>query len=271
MNIIGIAGRRDDGSSAGAGKDEVAKFLEKNHDFVIVSFADEIKRTAMRWYDFTPEQLWGSKKEEPDLRYPREHGPWSNVPNAEDGAVVCPCCGVRATAEVWRQPDGMARYAPLPEANLPQCYIVPRFILRFIGTETGRMFWFDTWVRLTLKIANELLIDSIGGHRQVSYHPQIGLFDRGEGNDSHGDRIDGVVIPDVRWPGGNEGQAIKKTGGKLWLVERPGTAQTGTAVAKHASETQPIPDGVFDWVLQNDCSLPALEMKVRYALFESKR
>lgn len=266
MNIIGIAGRREDGSSAGSGKDEVAKILAKNHGFVIVSFADEIKRTAMRWYDFTPEQLWGSKKEEPDLRYPREHGPWNHVPDTESDAV-CACCGVRAKEEIWTQPDGTPRFAPRPE-GLPQCYLIPRFVLRFLGTEAGRMFWFDTWVSLTIEIAKKLLKEENTYGCRWEYDPVKGLVDTaavhvrnislGIADTPH----PGVVIPDVRWPAANEGEIIKKAGGKLWLVDRPGTAQKGTAVAKHDSETQPIPNGAFDVFIHNNGTLKDLEKSV---------
>jgi len=279
MNIIGIAGRRTaDNSSAGSGKDEVAKVLAAKHGFVIVSFADEIKRTAMRWYDFSVDQLWGSRKEEPDLRYPRDHGPWNNVPYTED--VVCACCGRRATAEVWTQPDGTPRFAPRPEA-LPQCYLNPRFVLRFLGTEAGRMFWFDTWVALTIKIAKAVLP---GNDTVYSYSPYNGL-ERCPCNDDdrdsyHGTRAGtdgqyrtaphpypkGVVVPDVRWPASNEGEIIKKNGGQLWLVERPGTAQKGTAVAKHQSETQPILDEAFDKIIRNNGTLKDLEFVVTGAM-----
>jgi len=241
MNIIGIAGRRSDGSSAGSGKDEVAKILAAKHGFVIVSFADEIKRTAMRWYDFTPEQLWGSKKEEPDLRYPRDHGPWLRAYDHD----VCMCCGQK-----WH-------------SAMTQCYLNPRFVCRFLGTEAGRMFWFDTWVNFTIKIAKELL----EGTAKLGYSPEHGLnrYDWAPLNPP-----EGVCIPDVRWPAENEGKVIKESGGQLWLVERPGTAQTGTATAKHASETQPIPTEVFDHIIHNDGTLADLETFVGCAFEDAQ-
>lgn len=63
--IIGISGMMFDKNTgaplgpAGAGKDTVADMLCAKHNFVKVALADEIKRTAMRWYGFTEEQLWG--------------------------------------------------------------------------------------------------------------------------------------------------------------------------------------------------------------------
>ena len=246
MNIIGIAGRRtQDNSSAGSGKDEVAKVLAEKHGFVTVSFADEIKRTAMRWYDFTPDQLWGSKKEDPDLRYPREHGPFVNS--------KCACCGAGEVDD---------RFMTSKELRSVPCYLNPRFVLRFLGTEAGRMFWFDTWVSLTIKIAKELLT----ANEHVYYEKQVGLvYEYREER-----RAEGVVIPDVRWPAANEGQVIKAAKGKLWLVERPGTSQKGAAVAKHDSETQPIPREAFDVIIRNDRGLEELAHGVDEAMMARK-
>jgi hypothetical protein len=232
MRVIGIAGRRGDGSSAGAGKDEVAKILVRDFGFVIVSFADEIKRTAMRWYDFTYEQCWGSEKEKPDLRYPREHGPW-------DDEGRCQCCGRQGKSYLvgdFAGDSGMyIERVWEAVSNTPSCYLTPRFVMRWLGTEAGRMFYADTWTRITLNAATKIL--RVSG-------------------------IVGVVIPDVRWPAGNEGRAIRAAGGELWLVERDGTAQQGTAVAKHASETQPVPDDAFDTILKNNGTLDDLARAV---------
>lgn len=261
MNIIGIAGRREDGSSAGAGKDEVAKVLAARHGYVIVSFADPIKRIAMDLYQFSFEQLWGSKKEEPDPRYPREHGPFVKQHVGAEAAqaagwsgsdiYVCACCGAEAD-EDWQSRDLF-----MPK-DTPPCFLTPRWACRAIGTEMGRMLYSDTWVDYAIRVAKELFASS------CQYTPDGGLTTFGP--DVAVLAPKGIVIPDVRWPAGNEGEAIKKNGGRLWLVVRPGTAQTGTAVAKHASETQPIPDEVFDRFIQNDCSLASLESAVGSAI-----
>ncbi len=65
--IIGLSGL------AGSGKDTVGDFLVQDHGFVKVALADEIKRTAQRWYDFTDSQLWGPSemRNAPDKRYPK--------------------------------------------------------------------------------------------------------------------------------------------------------------------------------------------------------
>ena len=65
--IIGLCGL------AGSGKDTVADFLVKDHDFVKVACADPLKRICRDVFGFTDEQLWGSSqfRNEPDRRYPR--------------------------------------------------------------------------------------------------------------------------------------------------------------------------------------------------------
>lgn len=70
--IIGITGVTEDPegnrSILGSGKDTVADILVMRHGFVKVSLADELKRSALRWYPaFTPEHMWGpsEKRSEP--------------------------------------------------------------------------------------------------------------------------------------------------------------------------------------------------------------
>jgi len=205
VNIIGIAGRRDDLSSAGSGKDEVAKFLVRHHDYVIVSFADEIKRTAMRWYDIDPSLLWGPSE--------------------------------------------------LRETYIERLGCTVRHLLQQIGTEVGRNVYKNTWVDYTLRVATRIFESG------YNYTREYGVNFTGRMSWS---QPAGVVIPDVRWPAANEGQAIKSVGGKLWLVVRPGTNQK--APPKHASETQPVPDEVFDRIIQNDGTLEALEHAVGSAM-----
>lgn len=64
--LIGFAGIMS------SGKDTAANFLCKNHNFVRVAFADALKRAVGEVFDFSDEQLWGKKREEPDTRYVRE-------------------------------------------------------------------------------------------------------------------------------------------------------------------------------------------------------
>ena len=61
-----------------------------------------------------------------------------------------------------------------------------------------------------------------------------------------------VVIDDVRFP--NEAEMIRKLGGELWLVDRPGTAYEGG----HASEGALV-DLMPDAVINNSGSLEDLQ------------
>ena len=239
MNVIGISGRRDDGSTAGAGKDEVAKILVK-HGYVVVALADELKRTVMRWYDFSVEQVFGELKEAPDHRYPRSHGPWAQS-KTHRGRSECACCGWVADSS--------------PEDS-PQCYLTPRFAMKWIGTECGRTLYDETWTRVALVTAKRLLTTTT-----AQYSQSRGLW---QGSSVPGFRVTpGVVVPDVRWPTGSEGRAIKAAGGQLWRVDRPGAGRAGTS---HNSETQPAPDEAFTVILHNDGSLENLETQVLTAL-----
>jgi hypothetical protein len=214
MSLIGIAGL------AGSGKDTVADILVRDHGFAKVALADPIKRAVKELFAFTVEQLWGpsSARNAPDKRYPREHGPWT-----EDGK--CMCCGV---------PNE-------PDIVHVQCYLTPRHALQQLGTEWGRRCYPNVWVDYTLRVANALLADVVGGrahdydkYRKQNYHPQVGLFDRAGNDDeaSHGDRINGVVISDVRFH--NEVAAIRSKQGQTWLTSY-GSGIAGV-VGQHESE-----------------------------------
>lgn len=70
--IIGITGLAQDPkgnrSILGAGKDSVADILVDSFGYVRVSLADEMKRTARRWYPaFTEEHLWGPSEKRSEL------------------------------------------------------------------------------------------------------------------------------------------------------------------------------------------------------------
>ena len=53
MIILGLVG------PAGSGKDLFASILEEEHNFIVISFADVIKRFARKIFDFSSDSLWG--------------------------------------------------------------------------------------------------------------------------------------------------------------------------------------------------------------------
>jgi hypothetical protein len=234
--IIGISGR------AGSGKDTAADFLV-DHGFVKVALADEMKRTCRRVFGFSIEQLWGpsEKRNEPDKRYPRQHGPFVGFT-----LDTCACCGVQPYLEV-------------DSKSYSECYLTPRFALQQLGSEWGRACYPNVWVEYVLGVASKV---EEGGY--VTYLADCGLVEGGPAAKYSGLKPippRHVVIPDVRFL--NEFDKLRKAGGKLIRIVRPGAGLSGAAGA-HGSETEQnnIPDSEFDAVIQNDGALDWLRTQI---------
>lgn len=144
---------------------------------------------------------------------------------------------VEVTGEVHNTPDGvyLTYYEPLKnlvdnhgwEAAKREPDV--RRLLQVFGTEVGRsMFGVDVWVNL--------------------------LFHWLEDGSK-------IVIPDVRYF--NEVLAIKRLGGKVWRVERPGV----TAVNAHVSEKDLDDYKEFDQVINNNDTVDSLHKVVDTILF----
>lgn len=231
MNLIGVTGR------AGSGKDTAADFLVKNSGYVKVAFADEMKRICARVYPFmTREHLWGpsAKRNEPIKAYPRSHGPWVGKPNSDNKFELrCACCSVlQADVDILR---GSGLVEP--------CFLTARYALQQLGSEWGRDCYENTWVDFTLNVATLLLRSDSGLH----YTPWDGLF---EATIHPHFRIKGVVISDVRWPGGNEGQAIVDVGGKLMKMLR-GEGLAGGPGQHQSEKAMDVPDRIFHFLIDN--------------------
>lgn len=221
--IVGVSG------VAGAGKDTVSDFLVKNHGFAKVALADKVKRLAMDTFHFTPEQLWGSKKNDIDLRYPRDI-------HELDDDLRCRCCG-------WTIPSTSTSYT-IPEYKT--CYLTPRFALQRLGTEWGRTCYRDIWIDEALKIAKQLML---GGY---VYTKHKGVLEA-----PISESPKGVVFSDIRFR--NEVQKIKNSGHKLIRLTR-GTS-IPSALAGHVSETEmsTIPDSDFDFIIDNKAPVVDLD------------
>ena len=234
--IIGICG------PAGSGKDTAGEYLVKNHGFVRVALADPLKRICKEVFNFSDEQLWGPSemRNKPDERYPRP-----------DFVTVGPA---------FSGPGGLPMHRILP--NPPGPWLTPRHALQQLGTEWGRNCYENVWVDYALRIARELLvpIDDFPGDI-ASYDPKQGI----EHKYLRGNRAKGVVITDVRFR--NEVEAIKKAGGYVLRIERPGAGLTGAAGA-HASESEmrEIPDDIFDARIDNNGTLKHLYTQMGAAL-----
>jgi hypothetical protein len=243
MNIIGVAGR------AGVGKDSAADVLVKHHGFVKVAFADPLKRVAMDLWGFSEEQLWGtsSKRNDPDPRWPKDHV-WGNRNIDETGMfTVCSRCNIKG-ALINGADD------PPKGATEPCVALSPRESLQILGTEVGRSIHEQTWTTYLFRIA-EKIFSSNG-----QYKPTVGWIMISPM--PYQKRVAGIVVPDLRFP--NEANAIKRQGGRVWLVDRPGIGLTGRAGA-HVSETSMENYAGYDAVLPNG-PLETLAERVRSIL-----
>lgn len=113
----------------------------------------------------------------------------------------------------------------LKEQVIPAWGKSPREIMQLFGTEVTRSVHPDTWVRYLVN--------------RIKWPVEIG-FD--------------FVISDVRFP--NEAEAIKKLGGVIVRVYRPGYGGDG-----HASETS-IQQIAFDHLITNDGTLQQFSQQI---------
>lgn len=248
--IIGIAGLIVDPDgvplgTAGAGKDTVAGFLGKSHGSVKMALADPLKRICMDVYDFSYEQLWGSSelRNTPDKRYPRHH-PHHDVHAIDDRQLHYRCSRCKKETDINGQP---------PLADTCVDYLTPREALQKLGTEWARRLYPNTWIDKLLRTADEVIQKHLGyidreGVVPLQRMPVMQPFVH-------------VAVSDVRFR--NEIDGIRKVGGKLVRVKRPGQPLDGAA-ALHRSETESleISDDDFDYVLQNWTTLASLELQV---------
>jgi len=223
--IIGISGQ------AGCGKDTAADILVAKHECVKVSLADPLKRICRDVFDFSEQQLWGPSecRNTPDKRYLRK--------------VI-----VHKGTAVGNSTD------PLKSERE---YLTPRYSLQKLGTEWGRDCYYNVWINYAIRIANKLLTS------KCRYTSLQGLIESypDNGPNAYMYRTKHVVIPDCRFA--NEFLAIKKADGKLLRIKRPGAGLKGEA-ANHPSEAEQrsVPDSEFDYVIDNDGTIPELAAKL---------
>jgi hypothetical protein len=211
---------------SGSGKDAAGKFLVERHGFVRVAFADIMKRICMEVFDFTEEQVWGEGKNVPDKRYPR--------------------AGFHPIGPEQR----IGKTGMVAQEIIPSECLTPRLALQKLGS-WGRECYPDVWAEKALRDANTIL------DKCVDYNKLVGpvhAFSRD---------YDGVVITDVRFK--NEIAAIKKAGGKVVRILRPGHMEPKW---NHASETEQLEVGneEFDYILHNDGDLEELADRISYLM-----
>jgi hypothetical protein len=238
---------------AGSGKDEVGKILVKHHGFVRVALADVLKRICQDAFEFTDEQLYGPSalRNSPDMRYPR------------DPELVRAYDDRRRLADSYEadgHPDKemMRRYA---EDTKKRAFLSPRHALQQLGSEWGRVCYPDVWVEYVIRIYKRL---QEGG---CYYDHRKGLcLTSAVESDAVRPKIN-VIVTDTRFH--NEVVGLRKHGGKVWRLIRPGAGLQGQA-GQHVSETEQasMPDDLFDAVIQNDGSLEDLAVKVTGVLVQ---
>ena len=113
------------------------------------------------------------------------------------------------------------------EAIIPELGVSPRHMMQTLGTEWGRACIHpDFWVMIARAEARRVM--AYGGS---------------------------VVIDDVRFP--NEATMIRKLGGELWRIDRPGVIYSGD----HSSEGG-LEDITPDRVIVNDGTIAQLKEKI---------
>lgn len=125
------------------GKDTVADQLARDHGYVVVGFADALKRWTSLWCELDDTCFWGSSDER--NRPFDEPLDSSRIEELADGLSrwriqMRALFNYRVTTADMRE---AFRRALLPVAPITSA----RVLLQRIGTEFGRALWEDVWVR----------------------------------------------------------------------------------------------------------------------------
>jgi hypothetical protein len=123
--------------------------------------------------------------------------------------------------------NGLACLSDKKEEKIAELGVSPRQMMQTLGTEWGRS----------------------------CIHPDLWVMVAAGAVEEQRKRGRNVVIDDVRFP--NEAKMIRRLGGELWLVDRPGVVYEGN----HASEGA-LHDIVPDAVINNSGSLGHLRQVV---------
>ncbi len=145
-------------------------------------------------------------------------------------------------------------------------FLSARYALQKLGTEFGRACYENVWVDIAIRTAAELAFGV------CYYDPMEGLTRPPGPHQLWPGATRRVVIPDVRFP--NEVAAIKKAGGRIWKIIRPGAGLEGDA-GKHVSEAHA--DGIeVDFTFDNNGTLDEFQtmiaaMEEPYGLSDNRK
>lgn len=119
-------------------------------------------------------------------------------------------------------------------------YLTPRYALQTLGTEWGRNCYDDIWIEHGIHVAQELL----HGYAEYSAKEGLRLTEKDTGI------CPGVVFSDLRFY--NEYNAVKKAGGVMVRIKRPGYGGALGIVGHQSEEEQKnLSDDMFDVILDN--------------------
>jgi hypothetical protein len=233
-------------AESGHGKDFCGEWVIKNQNYIGVAFADAIKRLCMLTFDeFSTETLWGDTK----YRNAEHQIDWGRarhhfVSNVDHWLASLTHLLTSERAEykkfVWNwfsEIEERAKTKPM----------TARLALQLLGTEYGRAYRDNIWVRHVL----EEIIPAIKAGS--GYRRESGLYER------YSDVLpaNGVVITDVRFI--NELAEMQHYGAYVIKVIRnslKGKENTAeeAGIKGHASEAEmrSIPDAAFNLVLEMD-------------------
>lgn len=239
-------------AESGHGKDFCGQWLATNQNFIMMAFADHIKRfCATVFKEFTDEALWGDAAlRNIEVPVEWERAQFRMTWGVDDWIMQITNLSIDQRAaykELVKKWFLDLQHRAFTDAQI-RGNISPRIALQLLGTEYGRQFQQDIWSSYLLKE----VIPKVPGN---TYKRNFGVA---PGSAEWTKRsVSGVVITDCRF--GSELAAVQAHGGFVVKVVRNslknkanGAEEAG--IKNHASEAEmrSIPDEAFDLILEMD-------------------
>lgn len=230
MKIIGLRG------GGGAGKDTVADWFRKERRFLKLAFADRMKTYAYDCYRIPGEHLWGSSEARGTIIH-REEREWLSImrkrlmqSNAELIHDVMPTAS--ADTKIMAN-DGLLNLFAAMKKACDAGKFCARLMLQLLGTEWGRHFDRDLWI----KFVYERAIPSLSG-KPLPYLLRLPEISPNDEPLMQVRNAAGIVIPDHRFA--NEVTSTLDRGYAVYhvCVEGLGAKDVPNGVEGHPSEVE---------------------------------